>query len=110
MTLTAGGDWAIRFPEPGYIKFCALRRGSCWLVMSDGTPPRRLAEGDCFVAVRGEFTLASSPEARPIPAAEAFGIFDQGGRYGEGEDMHMIGGSVRFDTANGTILTDVLPP
>lgn len=110
MTLTAGGDWAIRFPEPDYLKFCAVSRGSCWLITGDGSPPQELAEGDCFVAVRGEFALASSPEARPASAGDTHGSFDRGGHYGEGEDIRLIGGSVRFDTANGTILTDVLPP
>ncbi|NLS08233.1 AraC family transcriptional regulator [Rhizobium sp. P32RR-XVIII] len=110
MTLTAGGDWAIRFAEPDYIKFYAVRRGSFWLIPRDGGPPQRLTEGDCFVAVRGEFILASSLEGRSVPAAEVFSDFDQGAHCGEGEDMRLIGGSVRFDTANGTILTNVLPP
>lgn len=109
MTLTAGGDWAIRFPAPDYIKFCALRIGTCWLVANDGLPPREVAEGDCFVVVHDEFTLASSPDIPPIPAAAVFGSLGQSGYCGEGEDTHLIVGSVRFDTVNGAILTDVLP-
>ncbi|EWY41679.1 AraC family transcriptional regulator [Skermanella stibiiresistens SB22] len=109
VTLTAGGDWAIRFPAPDHIKFCALRRGSCWLAASDGLPPRHLDEGDCFVVVRGEFTLASSPDVRPVPAERVFGGFGQSGHCGDGDDTHLIGGSVCFDTVNGAILTDVLP-
>lgn len=109
VTLTAGGDWAIRFPAPDYIKFCALRRGTCWLTTSEGLPPRQLSEGDCFVVVRDAFTLASSPGVPPIPAVAVFGDFGQSGHCGNGDDTHLIGGSVRFDTVNGAILTDVLP-
>jgi AraC-like DNA-binding protein len=109
VTLTAGGDWAIRFPAPDHIKFCAVRRGSCWFATSDSLPPQQLAEGDCFVVVRGEFTLASAPDVPPIPAAAVFGSFGQSGHCGEGEDTHLIGGSVHFDTVNGAILTEVLP-
>ncbi|WP_084506644.1 AraC family transcriptional regulator [Geminicoccus roseus] len=109
VTLTAGGNWAVRLPAPDYIKFCVLRRGTCWLATSDGAPPQKLEEGDCFVVVRGDFTLASSLEVQPVPAAEVFGSFGQSGQCGDGEDTHLIGGSVHFDTVNGMILTDVLP-
>lgn len=109
VTLTAGGEWAIHFPTSDAIKFCALRSGSCWLTSNDGLPPRQLVEGDCFVIVRDEFTLASSLEVQPVPAATVFGGFGQSGSWGEGAETHLIGGSVYFDTVNGEILTDVLP-
>jgi AraC-like DNA-binding protein len=110
IALTAGGDWAVRFPEPDYVTFCAVRRGSCWLVKGVGSPPLRLAEGDCFAAIRGEFTLASSPETGLAPASQVFRPREEARQYGTGEDLYLIGGNVRFDTANGAILTDVLPP
>lgn len=109
ITLSVAGAWAIRFPAPDYLKFCGLRRGSCWLVTDGGLPPRRLDEGDCFVVTRDAFTLASSPDVEPIPASAVFGDFGESGRYGEGEETYLIGGSVYFDAISGTILTDVLP-
>ncbi|KWV58480.1 hypothetical protein AS026_30280 [Rhizobium altiplani] len=109
IALTAGGDWAVRFPESDFVTFCAVRRGSCWLVKDDGTEPLWLVEGDCFAAIRGEFGLASSREVR-VAATQMFRPDDQARQYGSGNDVYLIGGNVRFDTANGGILTDVLPP
>jgi AraC-like DNA-binding protein len=109
LAISAGGEWAVRFPESDFVTFCAVRRGSCWLVKDDGTEPFWLVEGNCFAAVRGEFQLASSSEVGMAATLQVFGTHDQARQYGTGDDLYLIGGNVRFDTANGGILTDVLP-
>lgn len=109
LALTAGGDWGVHVPGPNDTMFCAVHRGSCWLsTMEDGSP-QLFSAGDCFVIVRGAFTLASSREMRAIPPHEVFGNLCGAGHCGIGDDTYLTAGSVRFDSFNGAILTDVLP-
>ena len=46
---TAGGSWAIRFPAPDKIKFFALVKGKCWLLIDNRQLPVRVEEGDVFL-------------------------------------------------------------
>lgn len=121
--LIAGGDWAIRFPAPDAIKFNAVLSGDCWVQAGgpDGTEtPQRLEAGDCFVAVRGGFVLASRPDLPPVPADAVFqapnrdahvGVTDEGGGGEDpGGNVRLLGGSVRFDQPDGGLLFDLLPP
>ncbi len=43
---TAGGSWAIRFPSPDKIKFCAIVKGGCWVCVDGEEEPIRAEEGD----------------------------------------------------------------
>lgn len=101
-----GGDWAIRF-HPTALKFNAIRRGGCWLIV-DGEAPRQLGVGDCFVIAGHSFVLAADPELTPIDAAEVFSgshTFAHGG-----DDIEMLGGSVTFADPGAADLIDLLPP
>lgn len=109
LALTAGGDWGVNVPGPNDTMFCAVHRGSCWLLTEEDGPPQLLSAGDCFVIVRGAFTLASSCEMRAIPSHEVFGSLCGAGHCGIGDETYLTAGSVRFDSYNGAILTDVLP-
>lgn len=105
---TIGGDWALHFSVPEAIKFNALRQGQCW-VWQDGGTPQRLEAGDCFVASRGTFHLASD---RAIPSIPFAALFDQDGRPIHLDDHNpvtLIGGSVTLDERDGGFLLEALP-
>lgn len=106
--LKAGGVWALRF-RPVNLKFNAVRRGECWLLMQDMLPCH-LAAGDCFVVSRRPFILASAPEVEAIDAAEVFSQHGASAVYGAGDDVELLGGSVSLGTTNAAELIDLLPP
>lgn len=107
---TAGGDWAIRFPAPEYLKFFALMKGACWLVI-DGEPPVKLREGDVILmSHRQGFILASEPGVEPCEAKALFsGLVEKRAVLGEGADCVQLGGHVRLDAYSGALLQDALP-
>jgi AraC-like DNA-binding protein len=111
-SFTAGGSWAIRFPEPDNIKFFALVKGKCWLCMDGEEEPVRVETGDVLLlSAKRSFVLAGDLAATPVDATGLFtGIEHKSARLGEGEDCVQIGGHVRLDPASGEILADVLPP
>jgi AraC-like DNA-binding protein len=109
---TAGGSWAIRFPAPDTIKFFAVVKGRCWVIMDDQAEPIRFEAGDIgLLAAPRSFTLASGPGVAPI---DAMSLFSGAGRstatLGDGSDFAHIGGHVLLDPMSGRLLADVLPP
>ena len=54
---TAGGAWAIRFPEPDKIKFFALVKGNCWLCIDGQEAPAGSPAG-ATVSMPGEIGRA----------------------------------------------------
>jgi AraC-like DNA-binding protein len=109
---TAGGSWAIRFPEPDKIKFFALMKGNCWLRIDGQDAPVRVEEGDVFLlSARRSFVLAGDLAAIPVDATKLFaGLVNKFARLGDSDDCIQIGGHVRLDAASGGLLADVLPP
>jgi len=109
---TAGGLWAIRFPAFDKLKFSALIRGNCWLLIDGVQEPVPVEAGDVILlSVQRSFVLASDLAAIPIEAASVFSphvskVVNLGG----GEECLQIGGFVRLDPASGGLLADVLPP
>ncbi|WP_233828357.1 AraC family transcriptional regulator [Paraburkholderia sp. ZP32-5] len=108
---TAGGAWALRFPAPDKIKFFAVVKGRCW-VMLDGEQAIRFDTGDVgLLAAPRSFVLASDPDVEPVDAMSVFSGADKtGAQLGDGEDFAHIGGHVLLDPASGRLLEDVLPP
>jgi AraC-like DNA-binding protein len=108
---TAGGSWAIRFPEFDKLKFSAMVRGHCWLMVDGQEEPVRAETGDVFLlSGQRSFVLASDLAAAPVEAANVFPpnvskVADLGG----GDDCLQIGGFVQLDPATGGFLADVLP-
>lgn len=49
-----GGQWAFRFPPKPALKFVAVLRGGCWIILP-GESPFRLEAGDTFL-------LANAPD------------------------------------------------
>ena len=108
---TAGGAWAIRFPEMEKIKFSAIVKGSCWLYIDDQEAPVRAEAGDVFLlSAQQSFVLSSDLEAIPVDAAHVFtSNAIKIAKLGDGDDYFQIGGFVRLDPVSGGLLADVLP-
>ncbi|WP_454726498.1 MULTISPECIES: AraC family transcriptional regulator [Cupriavidus] len=109
---SAGGAWAIRFPQPDKLKFFALLKGRCWLRVDGTAEPVRAEQGDVLLlsGQRG-FVLASDLDLAPLDAATLFGgSINKTARLGEGDDCVQIGGHVRLDPVNGAWLAEALPP
>lgn len=110
---TAGGAWALRFPVPKVVKFFAVVKGQCH-VLIDGEPePLLFQAGDVgLLSARRAFTLASDPGVTPVDAMTLF--TERCGRkeavLGDGEDFAYLGGHVLFDPLCGQLLLDILPP
>jgi AraC-like DNA-binding protein len=109
---SAGGSWAIRFPSPDKIKFFALVKGNCWLLIDSQESPIRVEEGDVFLlSAQRSFVLASDLTTIPVDATSLFtGTVYRTAKLGQGEDCIQIGGHVRLDPSSGGLLADVLPP
>ncbi|WP_175830945.1 AraC family transcriptional regulator [Burkholderia cenocepacia] len=110
-SFSAGGTWAIRFPQPKKLKFFALVKGNCWLCIDAQTEPVAVGEGDVFL-LTGEhaFVLASDPDADPVDAATVFsGERTRTATIGDGNGCTQIGGHVRLAPSNDALLVDVLP-
>ncbi len=109
---TAGGSWAIRFPAPDKIKFFALVKGNCWLLIESQEAPIRVEAGDVFLlSAQRSFVLAGDLAAVPVDATGLFtGTVYRTAKLGDGDDCIQIGGHVRLDPATGWLLADVLPP
>ena len=105
---TIGGDWALHFSVPEAIKFNALCQGRCWIWQEGGTP-QRLEAGDCFVASRGTFHLASDPAIPSIPFAALFDADGRTAHQDERDPVTLIGGSVTLDERDGGFLLEALP-
>lgn len=60
--LAAGGNWAVRFPPPQKVKFFAIIKGQCCLIMDGEDDPLWLGEGDVFLLTQRSIVLASGPE------------------------------------------------
>ncbi|WP_246793394.1 AraC family transcriptional regulator [Burkholderia perseverans] len=110
---SAGGPWAIRFPRPSKLKFFAIVKGRCWLAIDGFAAPLRVEAGDIFL-LRGEhaFVLASDPAVPPVDALTLFSgsAPTRSAVIGDGGDCVQIGGHVRLDPANDTLLLEMLPP
>jgi AraC-like DNA-binding protein len=109
---TAGGSWALRFPAPDKIKFFAVVKGHCWVMIEGETEPVRFDTGDVgLLASRRSCVLASDPGVEPLDAMAVFsGSGKSTAQLGDGRDFAHIGGHVLLDPTSGRLLADVLPP
>nr|WP_280921513.1 AraC family transcriptional regulator [Sinorhizobium mexicanum] len=107
MRLEAAGRWAIHFPLPRVVKFDVVRRGECWLRLSDAEPVR-IGAGDCVIVAGVPYELASDPDTPAIPAQE---LFATGGiaQIGDTPDFAVLGGTLQLDAVDSLFVTGVLP-
>ncbi len=91
--LEAAGDWALAFPALDRLKFVAVLRGTCWLMLPD-RDPQPMSKGDVCLIGRTGYAVASDPT---LPPADGARLFDELGsdvlRLG-GNDTVMLGGGV----------------
>jgi AraC-like DNA-binding protein len=108
---TAGGAWAIRFPEPDKIKFFAVVKGRCWLQIDGEETAVCVGAGDVLLlSARRTFVLASDLSIPPVDATALFaGKANKTAMLGDGDDCVQIGGHIRLDPVSGSLLADMLP-
>lgn len=110
--LDAGGAWALQFPAQEGIKFDAVIRGTCWLLVEGERGPHRLEQGDGFLLASGRrFVLASD---LALPRTDAATIFRAGcdgvARFQGGGDCFLAGGRFAFSVEHADELFGSLPP
>jgi len=63
----ANGDWAVQFGAHDGIKFHAVLRGECWVLVEGLPDPVKVSEGECFLLAGGKpFRLASNLAVEPV--------------------------------------------
>ena len=107
----AGGRWAMHGYDERRFSFCALLKGSCWLVTDDLDRPIRVEAGDCF-ALSGDsgFRICSDLTAEGVDFHDALMESDEAViRLGTGAETSMIGGRFTFNDVYAKPLLDLLP-
>ncbi|NYZ12973.1 AraC family transcriptional regulator [Azospirillum sp. RWY-5-1] len=106
--LEASGDWALGFPAQARLKFVALLRGGCCILLPDH-PPRRMAEGDVFLIGHTAYTVASEPGIEPIDGTPLYREPGHDVARLNGDDTVLLGGGIAFTGIGGGFMLDALP-
>lgn len=105
----AGGQWAFRFPAKPALKFAAVLRGTCWILLPDEAP-RRLAAGDTFLLAEApSYVLASDPRRAPEDGLASFDWAHSDVAHHGGAETVLVAGSFVFEAQHARLLTDILP-
>ncbi|OKO85114.1 AraC family transcriptional regulator [Bradyrhizobium sp. AS23.2] len=105
----AGGSWSFSFPAKPALKFVAVLRGECW-IMLPGESPQQLAAGDTFLLAEApSYVLASDPQQRPEDGLSAFDWeHSDVARHGKVETV-LVAGAFVFEALHARLLLDSLP-
>ena len=107
--LEAAGHWGLSFPAVDRIKFVAVLRGRCCMVLPRGEV-HDLEQGDVCLIGRTSYVVASDPKT---PAMEGLPLFTNPDRdvvrLG-GDENVLIGGGVTLSEAGMAFALDALPP
>lgn len=108
--LEAGGEWSLRFVPKPALKFVAVIRGTCWMLMP-GHEPQRIEAGDTFLLGNAPaYVLASDLNLLP---EDGMALFDWArcdvAQYG-GNDTVLLAGSFVLDALHSQLLPNALPP
>ncbi len=107
--LEASGDWALSFQGRGRLKFVAIVRGRCWLLLPD-TAPEALEGGDVFLLSNTPYTVASDPAMEPV---DGMPLYEPPGqdivRLGDGGETVMVGGGSAFADGEAAFVLEALP-
>jgi len=107
--LEASGDWALSFDGRARLKFVAVVRGGCWLMLPDHVP-EPLAEGDVVLLSNAHYTVASDPNLEPADGMDLYSLPGQDTvRLGGGCDTVLIGGGSGFAEGCASFVLDALP-
>jgi AraC-like DNA-binding protein len=108
-SLEASGDWALFFDGRARLKFVAVARGRCWLLLPDRSP-EPLAEGDVVLLGDTTYAVASDPAVEPV---DGMALYAAPGRdvvrLGEGAETIMVGGGSAFAEGCAAFVLDALP-
>ena len=93
----------------GRLKFVAVVRGRCWLLLPK-RPPEALVEGDVFLLSDTPFAVASDPA---MARTDGMPLFEGPGqdvvRLGQHADTVMIGGGSTFAGGRAGFILEALP-
>lgn len=108
------GRWSVSFRKREDLLFCWLERGECLLTQSgDSVPVRLVADDFVLIRTKAPFTLATDLAAEPYDSEDAVAV-TRNTRLkigqGEGPPVTLHGGRFVFDTANESLLANLLPP
>lgn len=107
--LEASGNWALSFDGRARLKFVAVMRGRCWLVLP-GLPPEPLAEGEVVLLSDTNYTVASDPTLQPAEGMALYALPGQHTvRLAEGCDTILIGGGSGFAEECASFVLGALP-
>lgn len=107
--LEASGEWALSFQGQGRLKFVAILRGRCWLLLPN-SPPEMLDEGDVFLLSHTPFVVASDPAVTPIDGMPLYGPDGPDVvRVGDVAETVMVGGGARFAEGEASFVLEALP-
>jgi AraC-like DNA-binding protein len=107
--LEASGTWALSFDGRERLKFVAVTRGECWLLLPDH-PPERMAEGDVVLLSDTRYVVASDPAVDPEDGMELYAAPGHDTvRIGDGGDTVLVGGGSAFAEGCAAYVLDALP-
>jgi AraC-like DNA-binding protein len=108
-SLAAAGNWALAFDGRERLKFVAVARGRCWLLLP-GREPEALEQDDVVLLSNTPYTVASGPDIEPVDGMALYAGPDQNAvRIGGGDETVMIGGGSGFASGGGAFVLDALP-
>lgn len=109
--LIAGGAWAMSSPPTDKIKFWAVVRGGCWLVVEGEDAPIRFEQGDVFLLSEPRALVVTSDlTTRPTDLSDVLGGREGAiCRLGDGDDFFMIGGKMELGSKGGNLFLNELP-
>ena len=110
--LDAGGAWHIAFSGFEGIKFNAVTRGACWVLLEGETEPVRIEEGDCFLMTRGKpFAFATDLSLPALPSKTVYAdAANHVARCNGGGDFFLVGGRFNFAMEHAHLMFKSLPP
>jgi len=107
--LEAAGDWALAFDGRTRLKFVAVTRGRCWLLLPDHSP-EALVEGDIVLISNTRYAVASDPAVEPIDGMPLYASTGHDMvRLGDGDETSLIGGGSGFADGGAAFVLDALP-
>ncbi|WP_419900244.1 AraC family transcriptional regulator [Roseomonas sp. USHLN139] len=106
--LEAAGEWALRFPARPRLKFVAVQRGACWILVA-GRPPLALGAGDTLLLGDTAYTIASHPAVVAVDGLPLFGTTGQDIVRLGGDETVTVGGGIAFADQEAAFVLDALP-
>ncbi|WP_185982807.1 AraC family transcriptional regulator [Aureimonas mangrovi] len=108
-SLEASGDWSLSFDGRARLKFVAVTRGQCWLLLPD-RQPEPVEDGDVVLLSDTRYAVASDLGIEPVDGMKLYaGPGQDVVRLGDGGDTAMIGGGSGFANGCAPFVLEALP-